>query len=60
MTPITLYHCPRSRSSIALYLLEEIGIPYDIKITDARRRWSEGGFSRPQSDGQGAQAKDAG
>ena len=30
MTPITLYHCPRSRSSNAVFLLEELGVPYEI------------------------------
>lgn len=30
---ITLYHAPRSRSSSILWLLEEIGEPYEIEIT---------------------------
>ncbi len=33
---ITLYHCPNSRSNAALYLLEELGQPYEIVITDVR------------------------
>ncbi len=33
---ITVYHCPRSRSSNALFLLEELGQPYEIKIVDVR------------------------
>ena len=36
MAPITLYHCPYSRSSGALYFLEELGVPYRIEITDVR------------------------
>ena len=27
---ITLYHCPRTRSSRIIWLLEEIGAPYTI------------------------------
>jgi len=34
---ITLYHAPRSRSFNALWLLEEIGQPYEIKLVDIRR-----------------------
>lgn len=34
--PIVLYHCPRSRSSNAIFLLEELGEPYEIQITDVR------------------------
>jgi glutathione S-transferase len=30
---ITLYHAPRSRSSSILWLLEEIGEPYNVEIT---------------------------
>ena len=33
---ITVYHCPRSRSSNALFLLEELGQRYEIKIVDVR------------------------
>jgi len=33
---IVLYHCPQSRSSNAVFLLEELGQPYEIKITDVR------------------------
>ena len=33
----TLYHAPRSRSFRALWLLEEIGAPYDLKIVSIRR-----------------------
>lgn len=30
---LTLYHAPRSRSSIIVWLLEELGAPYNIEIT---------------------------
>ena len=33
---ITLFHCPGSRSSNMLFLLEELGEPYEIVITDVR------------------------
>jgi glutathione S-transferase len=33
---ITLYHCPGSRSSGTLFLLEELGQPYEIKLIDVR------------------------
>ncbi|HEX5517245.1 MAG TPA: glutathione S-transferase, partial [Pseudolabrys sp.] len=32
MPNITLYHASPSRSSIALWMLEEVGQPYDIKL----------------------------
>ena len=32
MAKITLYHASPSRSSIVLWMLEEIGQPYDIKL----------------------------
>lgn len=34
MPQLTLYHATPSRSSIALWILEEIGEPYDIKLLD--------------------------
>ena len=34
MPAITLYHAPPSRSSIVLWMLEELGEPYDIKLTN--------------------------
>ncbi len=34
---LTLYHAPRSRSFRALWLLEEIGVPYELKIVNIRR-----------------------
>ena len=32
MADLTLYHIAPSRSSIALWMLEEVGVPYDIKL----------------------------
>jgi glutathione S-transferase len=32
MTELTLYHAARSRSSITLWMLEELGEPYDIAL----------------------------
>jgi glutathione S-transferase len=34
---ITLYHAPRSRSSRFIFLLEELGAPYEIKPVTIRR-----------------------
>jgi glutathione S-transferase len=34
---LTLYHAPRSRSFRTLWLLEEIGAPYEIKLVSIRR-----------------------
>lgn len=33
---LTLYHCPRTRSLRALWMLEEIGAPYTLTIVDIR------------------------
>lgn len=33
---ITLYHCPRTRSIRALWMLEEVGCPYTLSIVDIR------------------------
>ena len=35
---ITLYHSPQTRSSRFLWLLEEIGEPYEVEIVSVRRR----------------------
>jgi glutathione S-transferase len=40
---ITLYHAPQSRSSRIIWLLEEVGAPYQLVITDI-----------PRMDGSGA------
>jgi len=34
---LTLYHAPRSRSFRALWLLEEIGAPFELKVVSIRR-----------------------
>jgi glutathione S-transferase len=34
---LTLYHAPRSRSGRMLWLLEEIGAPFDLKVVSIRR-----------------------
>jgi glutathione S-transferase len=34
---ITLYHAPRSRSTRMIFLLEEIGAPYEVKTVTIRR-----------------------
>jgi glutathione S-transferase len=34
---ITLYHAPKSRSTRMIFLLEEIGAPYEIKTVSIRR-----------------------
>lgn len=33
---ITLYHAPNTRSSITLALLEELGVPYELKVLDMK------------------------
>lgn len=33
---IVLYHAPNTRSSIALTLLEELGVPYDLEVIDLK------------------------
>jgi glutathione S-transferase len=43
MADLRLYHASPSRSSIALWMLEEIGQPYDIKLL----RLSEGDNFKP-------------
>jgi len=34
---LTLYHAPRSRSQRILWLLEELGVPYQLKTVNIRR-----------------------
>ena len=43
MANLTLYHASPSRSSIVLWMLEEVGQPYDIKLV----RLSEGDNLKP-------------
>jgi len=33
---ITLYHSPNTRSSVALTLLEELGVPYELAVLDMK------------------------
>ena len=44
MADLTLYHAAPSRSSIALWMLEEVGAPYDIHLL----RLSEGDQRKPE------------
>src|ERR1700691_5052885 len=37
MADMTLYHAPPSRSSVALWMLEEIGEPYDIHLLSLKK-----------------------
>ena len=39
---ITLYHHPKSRSTRCIFLLEELGVPYDLKHVNIRRRDGSG------------------
>jgi glutathione S-transferase len=35
---LTLYHCPGTRSGSAVWLLEELGVPYDLEIVNVGMR----------------------
>ncbi len=35
-TPVTLYHAPNTRSSTALWMLEELGAPYQLHVLNTR------------------------
>jgi glutathione S-transferase len=37
MADLTLYHCAPSRSSVVLWMLEEIGEPYDIHLLNIKQ-----------------------
>jgi glutathione S-transferase len=37
MSKLTLYHAVPSRSSIALWMLEELGEPYDIHLLNLKK-----------------------
>jgi glutathione S-transferase len=37
MPQLTLYHAAPSRSSIALWMLEEVGEPYDLQVLDLKK-----------------------
>lgn len=51
---LTLYHSPQSRSSRVVWLLEEIGQPYEIRYVTIRRQDGSGGAdpSNPHPDGK--------
>ena len=44
MAELTLYHAAPSRSSIVLWMLEEVGEPYDIELL----KLSEGDNLKPE------------
>ena len=33
---LTFYHCPQTRSGSVMWLLEELGVPFDLQIVDIR------------------------
>src|SRR5512135_2152033 len=37
MTDLTLYHAVPSRSSVVLWMLEELGQPYDLKLLSLKQ-----------------------
>ncbi len=37
MAPLTLYHASPSRSSVVLWMLEELGEPYNLKLLDLQK-----------------------
>ena len=45
---LTLFHAPKTRSSTIVWLLEELGVPYETKIVDIRR--GDGGGARDPSN----------
>ncbi len=45
---ITLYHAPKSRSSRFIWLLEELGVPYELKLVSIRRG---DGSGQPEGEG---------
>ena len=44
---ITLYHRPKTRSSRFLFLLEELGAPYEIQMVTTRTGLRDGGAIDP-------------
>lgn len=43
---ITLFHAPRSRSSRMIFLLEELQVPYEIKVVQIRRGDGSGALDK--------------
>jgi glutathione S-transferase len=44
---LTLFHAPRSRSTRFLWLLEELGATYEVKVVDIHRSVSGTGARDP-------------
>ena len=40
---LTLFHSPKTRSGTIVWLLEELGVPYEAKVVDIRRADGSGG-----------------
>lgn len=36
---LTFYHSPESRSGRTMWLLEEIGLPFETRYVTIKRRW---------------------
>jgi glutathione S-transferase len=51
---ITLYHRPKTRSSRFIFLLEELGVPYEIKLVTTRMQDGGGAIdpSNPHPHGK--------
>ncbi|QCI62956.1 glutathione S-transferase family protein [Phreatobacter stygius] len=51
---LTLHHAPQSRSSVVVWLLEELGVDYKINYCTIRRQDGSGGWdaSNPHPDGK--------
>lgn len=45
---LTLYHAPNSRSGSILWLLEELGVPYQTRVVDIRR--ADGSGTRDETN----------
>ena len=58
---ITLYHRPKTRSSRFLWLLEELGAPYEIKLVNTRSRDGTGAIdpANPHPHGKVPAIKDS-
>ena len=55
---LTLYHAIPSRSSIARWMLEEVGEPYDVHLLNLQAGENrQPAYLADQPDGQGAGAR---